>query len=290
MSGIIGHNKSRALLRKALLAPASAYGLFGPEHVGKRGAAEEFARELLKIPLAAPLSAHPDVLILDARADEGVETVKAFLAQTHQTAAYGGRRVFLIDHADELNMAGMNALLKDVEEPRSGAVFLLIAARPESLPATLRSRLTPILFSPASHQELVDLAEQIGAPTIWAREVLGRPGLLVRRQADPGWWEKITTHATTLENALRGDQLGGVIAALDDWQKTIEKSPIANQEWRTLLLLLMERWRRSPDPRLGRAFVEAWRLLESSVPARLGLELVCAERHGFEKRGMLSFI
>lgn len=289
-SSVLGHDALRALLRQAVVAPASAYGFFGPEHVGKRGVAEEFARLLLGLPVDAPLMAHPDALILDARAEGGVEALKRFLEQAHQTAAYGGRRVFLVDHADALNAAGMNALLKDVEEPRPGAVFLLIAGRSEALPATLRSRLVPLAFSLLSASELVKLAQEVDAPAVWAKEMMGRPGLLIRRQADPGWWEKLVAHVSKLDTALRGDQLGLVIAALDEWQKMIEKTPTAEQDWRVLLLLLMERWRSAPEPRVGGALVEAWRLLESSVPARLGMELAFAEQRAFDKRGILSSI
>lgn len=287
---VFGHEALRSLLRRASSHPASAYGFFGPEHVGKRGVAEEYARALLGLPAETPLSAHPDALILDARAEGGVDALKQFLERAHQTAAYGGRRVFFVDHADGLNASGMNALLKDVEEPRSGAVFLLIAGRPEALPATLRSRLVPLAFSLLSETELTNLANQVGAPARWAKDMLGRPGLLIRRQTDPGWWEKLVTHVGKLDAALRGDQLGLVIAALDEWQKAIEKTPTAEQDWRILLLLLMERWRSAPEPRVGGALVEAWRLLESSVPARLGMELAFAEERAFDKRGILASI
>lgn len=289
-SPIIGHGAIQALLERAATTPASAYGFFGPEHVGKRGVAEGFARQLVGMPASMPLAAHPDVLILDARAEGSVDEIKAFLAQAHQTSAYGGRRVFLIDHVDALNASGMNALLKDVEEPRPGAVFLFIAGRSGTLPATLRSRLVPLSFSLLSSVELATIAEYLHVPLVWAHEAMGRPGLLVRREEDPPMWERIMTHAKKLDAALRGEELGLVIAALDEWQRAIEKLPSAEQEWRILLLALMERWRLAPEPRVGIALVETWRLFESSVPARIGMELAFAEGRTFGKRGILPSI
>ncbi len=49
-------------------------------------------------------------------------------------------RVALILPADAMNINAANALLKLLEEPPSGAVFVLVTAEPERLPATIRSR------------------------------------------------------------------------------------------------------------------------------------------------------
>ena len=284
---LIGHGSIRSRLLQVAASPAAAYGFFGPEHIGKRGVANEFARAVLGMSEDMPLTAHPDLVVFDARGESGVEEVKQFLAQAHQTAAYGGRRVFMIDHADELNAAGTNALLKDVEEPRSGIVFLLIASRPEALPATLRSRMVPLWHGLLQEQEMQAVASKCGAPQSWVSAMLGRPGLLMRRQADPAWWERCVSHAAAVDSAMRRGDSGLVIAAVDDWQKSIEKTGEPQQEWRILLLLLMERWRFAPDARLGEGLVASWRYLETAIPARFGIELMTSERQIFQKRGIL---
>ena len=56
------------------------------------------------------------------------------------SAADGGRRVAIVDAADELNGAAANALLKILEEPPARAVLLLVCHRPAALLPTLRSR------------------------------------------------------------------------------------------------------------------------------------------------------
>jgi DNA polymerase-3 subunit delta' len=52
----------------------------------------------------------------------------------------GRLRVALVHPAEDMNPNAANALLKGLEEPPAGAVFLLVAHRPAQLPPTIRSR------------------------------------------------------------------------------------------------------------------------------------------------------
>lgn len=56
------------------------------------------------------------------------------------SAHRGGRRVVLIHPAESMNPATANALLKSLEEPSAGVVFLLVSHLPGRLLATVRSR------------------------------------------------------------------------------------------------------------------------------------------------------
>ncbi|HEU4708600.1 MAG TPA: DNA polymerase III subunit delta' [Methylophilaceae bacterium] len=60
-----------------------------------------------------------------------------FELSSHQS---GGRRVVLIHPAEALNPASANALLKILEEPPAGVVFLLVAHQPQRLLPTILSR------------------------------------------------------------------------------------------------------------------------------------------------------
>ncbi|HEX9397450.1 MAG TPA: DNA polymerase III subunit delta' [Burkholderiales bacterium] len=51
-----------------------------------------------------------------------------------------GLRVVVLHPADEMQSVAISALLKNLEEPPPGAVFILVAHRPALLPATIRSR------------------------------------------------------------------------------------------------------------------------------------------------------
>jgi DNA polymerase-3 subunit delta' len=54
----------------------------------------------------------------------------------------------VIDQADGLERAAQNALLKILEEPPSGSVFLLVTALPDLLLPTVRSRCPQLRFRP----------------------------------------------------------------------------------------------------------------------------------------------
>ena len=62
-----------------------------------------------------------------------VDEVRALKGFFQLTAADGGRRVAIVDAADELNAAAANALLKILEEPPARAVLLLVSHRPAAL-------------------------------------------------------------------------------------------------------------------------------------------------------------
>lgn len=275
---LCGHASVLGLLSRAKDAPAGAYGFFGPEHIGKRRVAEVFARELLDYPEPVPLDSHPDFALLDAQTDASIEVVRAFLERTHRTSARGGRRVFLIDHAESLNASGFNALLKDVEEPRPGVTFLFVAAQPEALPATLRSRIVPLALREVPQEELRSWAEtHLQVDASWVAEAFGRPGLLVRRADSPDWWMVYQRHAEQFLEAYTKPEPGALIAALDDWQKAIENAEHPESTWRLLLLLLAKRMNKQPElfqqrASFAEAMVIAWRVNGGPLPTRIAFE------------------
>lgn len=54
------------------------------------------------------------------------------------SAADGGRRVVIIDAADEMNVSAANAILKGLEEPPARTTLLLVAHQPARLLPTIR--------------------------------------------------------------------------------------------------------------------------------------------------------
>ncbi len=60
----------------------------------------------------------------------------------------GRARVFIIRRAEELSIGSANAILKTLEEPRSGTHFILLSARGDRLLNTIRSRTLPVRFGP----------------------------------------------------------------------------------------------------------------------------------------------
>lgn len=102
---------------------------------------------------------HPDLLRLvpeqESEGGEEAEGKEAGKTKSHQiridqvraltpvlavSAHRGGRRVIIVDPAEAMNPFTANALLKLLEEPPAGVVFLLVSAQPMRLLPTLRSR------------------------------------------------------------------------------------------------------------------------------------------------------
>ena len=82
---------------------------------------------------------------VDGMASHGIASVRLLLRRASLTAVEGGRRVFIIGEADRLvsqeaSPEAANALLKMLEEPPPGALFVLTTVDAERLLPTIRSR------------------------------------------------------------------------------------------------------------------------------------------------------
>ena len=87
---------------------------------------------------------HPDFLELSGEGPSGeirIESVREDLYEISMASVMAdGRRVIYIRHAGDLNESSANALLKAMEEPGPGVLFLLTAEEPGELMETIRSR------------------------------------------------------------------------------------------------------------------------------------------------------
>lgn len=86
---------------------------------------------------------HPDITVVSpagGKREITVEQARALRADSYIRPNEAGRKVYIIDPADSLNVPAQNVLLKVVEEGPAYAAFLLPTARPGALLETLRSR------------------------------------------------------------------------------------------------------------------------------------------------------
>ena len=70
------------------------------------------------------------------------------------SAADGGRRVIIVDCADDMNVSAANALLKLLEEPPDDAILLLVSHQPSGLLPTIRSRCRELRCKPLPADQL----------------------------------------------------------------------------------------------------------------------------------------
>jgi DNA polymerase-3 subunit delta' len=97
-----------------------------------------------------------DKLAAEIRVDE-VRKLKNFFSLS---AADGGRRVVIIDAADELNISAANAILKLLEEPPAHTTLMLISHQPARLLPTIRSRCRELRLAPLGPQDMAQALDQ----------------------------------------------------------------------------------------------------------------------------------
>ncbi|WP_120715588.1 DNA polymerase III subunit delta' [Tsuneonella amylolytica] len=151
-----------------------AWLLAGKKGLGKMAFAMAAARELVAVPGVPQLDGqHPDVLVLTAlpkdekeekKRDAGepyetkrniaVEQIRAVQRRLTTRPTLGSRRAVIIDPADDLEKGSANALLKSLEEPPAGTLFLLVAHRPARLLPTIRSRCRVLRFPTLPDEEV----------------------------------------------------------------------------------------------------------------------------------------
>ena len=91
-----------------------------------------------------------------------IEDVRKLQSYCSLSIADGGKRIIIIDTADDLNKSSSNALLKLLEEPPKNTIFLLISHQPNLLVPTLKSRCQKLSFSNLDQTDLGAVLTAIG--------------------------------------------------------------------------------------------------------------------------------
>jgi hypothetical protein len=91
-----------------------------------------------------------------------VDEVRALAGFFGLSAADGGRRVVIVDAADDMTPNAANAVLKLLEEPPRGAVLLLVAHQLSRLLPTIRSRCRVLPCAPLDAAGLAAALDQAG--------------------------------------------------------------------------------------------------------------------------------
>jgi len=183
---LVGHDSAE---RTMLAASQSsrlhhAWLLTGPRGIGKATLAWRFARFLLAgqegglfgVPESLDVAADaPGRNLVDARTHSGlfhlrrslhpkdnrirdeiaIDDVRELTAFMHKTE--DGRRVAIVDSADEMNRNSANAILKILEEPRPNSILLIVSHAPGRLLPTIRSRCRRLALQPLADETVIRL-------------------------------------------------------------------------------------------------------------------------------------
>jgi DNA polymerase-3 subunit delta' len=168
-----GQEGAAAFLARALERPHHAYLFAGPEGSGKRLGMRAFAAALLcpnggcgecrdcRLALG---ERHPNMLVLEPAGPDILvgkdasdpNAARGFAARAYLTPPEPGWKVMVVLQADRMRVEAADVLLKVLEEPPTDTVFLLLSARPDDLPDTVRSRCQEIGFPPLSENFVVE--------------------------------------------------------------------------------------------------------------------------------------
>ena len=92
-----------------------------------------------------------------------VDEVRRMKSFFNLSATDGGRRVAIVDAADDLNTNAANALLKLLEEPPQGVTLLLVSHQPSRLLPTIRSRCRAVRLGPLSAADMAQALVAAGS-------------------------------------------------------------------------------------------------------------------------------
>jgi hypothetical protein len=225
----VGHTTVLRILESHLAHPANGYVFFGVPHLGKRIVAERFVAGLLGLETTTLPEVHPDLIVLapeEGKKQISVEVVRKARARCSERPMVAPRIVMFVPDANRMNEDGWSALLKVLEEPPAGAVFVFITNDATRLPATVLSRLTKVPFSTVPSADIVaGLVERCitkADAEARATECRGRPGLAI---------EPEERDEAEVKRFLVAKRLGERLAIIDALAARCESAEDPAVEW-----------------------------------------------------------
>ena len=101
---------------------------------------------------------HPDVQVLNTeRVQISIDEVAEFISRSLQMPALANYRIMIVEDADRMSDRTSNLLLKSLEEPPRGTIWMLCAPSEADLLPTIRSRVRRIMLKVPSVEEVANL-------------------------------------------------------------------------------------------------------------------------------------
>lgn len=130
-----------------------AYLFCGGAGTGKTTSARIFAEEVN--------NGEGTPIEIDAASNNGVENVRDIIEDSKFKSLDSKYKVYIIDEVHMLSTGAFNALLKTLEEPPAGTIFILCTTDPQKIPATIMSRVQRFDFTRISVDDIVSQLKYI---------------------------------------------------------------------------------------------------------------------------------
>ena len=161
---IKGQDSAVSFLRNSISGGrlAHSYIFAGPEGIGKRLAAMNFAKALNCLsedsdkpcdscPSCKKIDSlnHPDIFYIKPEkpgGSIGIDAIRGAIKDSGLKPYEGRKKVYIIDEADTMKHEAANSILKTLEEPQPGCIFILIAQGLDRILPTIVSRSQVVRF------------------------------------------------------------------------------------------------------------------------------------------------
>ncbi len=279
MNDVIGHEPVKKMMLKWVEEPAFAYLFSGPMHVGKSLLAEKFVRSLADHDDGKPLDVHPDIIVFmpeEGKKEVSVKSVRAARSRLYESPQVASRMVVYLPKMDWLNQEGFNALLKVIEEPPAGAVFVGVAEQLSKIPATILSRTVHVPLGIVSRMELEAGLSAKGKSKSDIERLIeisrGKPGLAL------GDDDVLVSYRELAKDFVGAVSLGHRLAAIDALRQRVESQDEPREAWANALSACMDAIRQELKNNerkaliLGQGIIDALQALNGPVGPRILLE------------------
>ena len=175
MSYVVGHRDVIERLRGVLTGERYPHALLfvGREGIGKKRVALLSAAMFLcsrggcescRVCKKVFSGVHPDVRLEYPKGKRSIliDQVRELKEWAFMTPMEGERKVAIIDDAHLMKTEAANALLKTLEEPPDGTLFILVTSEPSRLLPTIVSRCQIVRFTPLKREEVDEICEREG--------------------------------------------------------------------------------------------------------------------------------
>jgi DNA polymerase-3 subunit delta' len=104
------------------------------------------------------LGTHPDVTVLATeKVIISIEEIRSLVAQSYFGGSISKYQIMIIEDADRMAERSSNVLLKTLEEPPAGTIWILCAPSEADMLPTIRSRVRRVALKQPSSQTVADL-------------------------------------------------------------------------------------------------------------------------------------